>query len=314
MGFLLHSNLRRFGAWQDTRMSSKTILVTGATDGIGLETAKVLAVLGHRVLLHGRDEEKGRAAIAAIKQHAPHSELRFLKADLASLGQVRQLAAQVMVEVPRLDVLVNNAGCSFFTRRDSVDGYEATFAVNHLAPFLLTNLLLDKLRASAPARIVNVASAAHRYAHLDFDDLMSKRRYRVMQVYGCSKLANILFTRELARRLSGSGITVNALHPGVVRTHIGQYNWFSRIVGFLVMQAIAIPASEGAKTSIYLATAPDVEGRTGGYYKECQLTEPKPQASNDAAAAKLWEVSARLTGIGDEASARRGMSAAAPSP
>ena len=257
----------------------------------------MLAVLGHRVLLHGRSEQKGTAALDAIRKQSPGSDVRFFKADFASLGQVRTLAQQINAEIPRLDVLINNAGCSFFTRCETVDGNEATFAVNHLAPFLLTNLLLDKLRASAPARIVNVASAAHRHAHLDFDDLMSTRRYRVMQVYARSKLANILFTRELAKRLSGTGVTANALHPGVVRTHIAQNNAFARIIGYLIMRAIAIPAAEGAKTSIYLATAPEVAGQAGGYYKECQLTSPKPQALDDAHAKRLWEVSAKLVGL-----------------
>jgi NAD(P)-dependent dehydrogenase (short-subunit alcohol dehydrogenase family) len=258
----------------------------------------VLASLGHRVLLHGRNDQKARTALELIRKESPASELRFFKADFSNLDQVRRLAQQIDAEIPRLDVLINNAGCSFFRRTATADGHEATFAVNHLAPFLLTNLLLDKLKASAPARIVTVASAAHRYAHLDFDDLMSQRRYRVMQVYGCSKLANILFTRELAKRLAGTNVTANALHPGVVRTHIGQSNAFARAVGQLIMLAIAIPATEGAKTSIYLATAPEVEGQSGGYYKECHLAAPKPQALDDASAARLWEVSEQLVGLG----------------
>lgn len=275
----------------------KTILITGATDGIGLETAKVLAILGHRVLLHGRSEVKGQAALDAIQKQTPQAAVRFLKADFASLAQVRGLAEQVLAEAPRLDVLINNAGCSFFTRTISADGYEATFAVNHLAPFLLTQLLLERLKASAPARIVNVASAAHRYAQLDFDDLMSRGRYRVMQVYGRSKLANILFTRELARRLNGTGVTVNALHPGVVRTHIGQYNGFARFIGQIILRAIAIPAAEGAKTSLYLATSPEVEGQSGGYYDQCAPTTPKPQALDAASATRLWEASEQLVGV-----------------
>ncbi len=278
-------------------MNVKTILVTGATDGIGLETARVLAALGHRVLLHGRNERKGAAALDAIRKQSPDSDVCFFKADFASLAQVRNLAQRINAEVPRLDVLINNAGCSFFTRSETAEGYEATFAVNHLAPFLLTSLFLDKLRAAAPARIVNVASAAHRYAHLDFDDLMSVRRYRVAQAYGCSKLANILFTRELARRLSGTGVTVNALHPGVVRTHIGQNNGFARIIGYLIMRAIAVPVAEGAKTSIYLATSPEVEGQSGGYYKQCAPTLPKPQALNDVHALRLWQASEQLVGL-----------------
>jgi NAD(P)-dependent dehydrogenase (short-subunit alcohol dehydrogenase family) len=278
-------------------MSVKTILVTGATDGLGLQTATVLAALGHRVALHGRSEAKGRAALAAIRKEYPSADVRFYRADFFSLQQVRSLAGQIQSELPRLDVLINNAGCSFITRVETADGYEATFAVNHLAPFLLTNLVLDKLQASAPARIVNVASAAHRYGLLDFDDLMSKRRYGVMRVYGSSKLANILFTRELAKRLAGTSVTVNALHPGVVRTHIGQYNWFSQLIGHLVMRAIAIPVEEGAKTSLFLATANDVEGQSGGYYKECTAITPKPHALDDSSAARLWEASERLVGL-----------------
>src|SRR5262245_43621140 len=237
----------------------KTILVTGATSGLGLETARRLAAMGHRVLIHARTAAKGRAAIAAIGA----AELTVVTADLRSLEEIRGLAAQVSAATDRLDVLVNNAGGAFLNRDVTRDGYEMTFGVNHLAPFLLTNLLLPKLIASAPARIVTVASRAHRRSTLDFDDLMTERDYKPMKAYARSKLANILFTRELARRLAGTGVTANALHPGVVRTEIGQNNVFMRLVGWIVMRVVAIPVTEGAKTSLYLATSPDVEGKSG---------------------------------------------------
>src|SRR5262249_44792620 len=184
-----------------------TVLVTGATGGIGLQTARALARMGHSVLIHGRDLRKGEAAVREVRSvAAPNVDVRFLCADFASLAQVRELAGEVTASVAHLDVLINNAGCANFSRSVTADGYETTFAVNHLAPFLLTHLLLDKLKQAAPARIVNVASRAHRNQEIDFEDLMSVRRYRVMRTYGRSKLANILFTRTLARRLAGCGV------------------------------------------------------------------------------------------------------------
>jgi retinol dehydrogenase-12 len=278
----------------------KTILVTGGTSGIGFEAARVMAGMGHRVLLHGRTEAKGGAAIKAIKRAAPSADVALVCADFSSLADVRRLAEEVATRHARLDVLLNNAGGAWFTRTLTRDGYESTFAVNHLAPFLLTCLLLERLKASAPARIVTVASAAHRRAQLDFDDLMNTTDYKMMNAYGRSKLANILFTRALARRLAGTGVTANALHPGVVRTHIGQRNFVARIVGQLVMLAVAVPATEGAKTSIYLATSPEVEGQTGGYYKDCRPTAPAQAAQDDAVADRLWQESEHLTGLAAE--------------
>jgi NAD(P)-dependent dehydrogenase (short-subunit alcohol dehydrogenase family) len=275
-----------------------TILVTGATNGLGLESAKVLAGMGNQVLLHGRNPNKGRAALAAVEAVRAGSA-RFLQADFASLAQVRRLAAQVIDSVPRLDVLINNAGCANFTRSETEDGYETTFAVNHLAPFLLTNLLLDKIRQSAPARIVNVASAAHRYQHIDFDDLMSTRGYKVMRTYGRSKLANILFTRTLAKRLGDTGITANCLHPGVVHTGIGQNNAFARLVGQLLLSLRGIAVEEGARTIIYLASSPQVAAATGGYYSKCRLAPllTSPEAVSEPVGAQLWRVSEQLVGL-----------------
>lgn len=275
-----------------------TVLVTGATGGIGLETARVLARMGHSVLIHGRNPRKGRAAVESIQGQSGGS-VRFLQADFSSLEQVRALAAQLAASVQRLDVLINNAGCANFSRSITVDGYETTFAVNHLAPFLLTNLLLDRIRHCAPARIVNVASRAHRNQYIDFDDLMSTRGYRVMRTYGRSKLANILFTRMLARKLAGTGVTANALHPGLVRTGIGQNNAFARIIGWLTLSWSAIGVEEGARTSLYLATSSEVEGANGGYYSQCRPSPllTSPAAVDVSVGERLWKVSEKLVGL-----------------
>jgi NAD(P)-dependent dehydrogenase (short-subunit alcohol dehydrogenase family) len=276
-------------------------LVTGATGGIGLQTARVLAQMGHSVLIHGRDPRKGEAAAKEVRSTAAANvEVSFLQADFASLAQVRELAAQVVASVPRLDVLINNAGCGNFSRTVTTDGYETTFAVNHLAPFLLTHLLLNKLKESAPARIVNVASRAHRGKEIDFDDLMSVRGYGVMRTYGRSKLANILFTRALAKRLAGSKVTANCLHPGLIATGIGQTHALARLVWKLIVKLRGgISVEEGAKTSVYLATASDVEGLSGGYYVKCRLAElqTRAEAVSDAAAERLWKVSEQLVGV-----------------
>jgi len=278
-----------------------TVLVTGATGGIGLQTARVLAQMGHSVLIHGRDSAKGEAAVTEVRSTAAANvDVRFLQADFASLAQVRVLAAQVMASVPRLDVLINNAGCGNFSRTVTTDGYETTFAVNHLAPFLLTNLLLDRLKESAPARIVNVASRAHRGKEIDFDDLMSLRGYGVMRTYGRSKLANVLFTRALAKRLAGSNVTANSLHPGLIATGIGQTNALARLVWKLVVMVRGgISVEEGASTSVYLATSPEVAGLSGGYYVKCRPAElqTSTEAVSDAAAERLWKVSEELVGL-----------------
>ena len=278
-----------------------TVLVTGATGGIGLQTAKVLAQLGHSVLIHGRDPRKGEAAVEQVRRSAAGNPgVRYLQADFASLRQVRDLATEVVVSVPRLDVLINNAGCGNISRSVTADGYETTFAVNHLAPFLLTNLLLDKLKSSAPARIVNVASRAHRNQEIDFDDLMSVRDYRVMRTYGRSKLANIVFTRTLAKRLAGSNLTANSLHPGLIATGIGQTNPLARLAWKLVVLLRGgISVADGAKTSLYLATSPEVEGRSGGYYVKCHPAElqTRAEAVADAVGERLWKVSEELVGL-----------------
>lgn len=276
----------------------QTILVTGATDGIGLATAEALARQGHRVLMHGRNATKGHAAVAAVRAAAGNDEVRFVQADFACLAEVRNLAEELRA-LPRLDVLINNAGCINLSRNVTPDGFESTFAVNHLAPFLLTRLLLPKIRDSAPARIVTVASAAHRGQRIDFDDLMSTQDYRMLRTYGRSKLANILFTHSLAKRLVGSGVTANALHPGMVATHLGQDNWLARTVGRAFMAIVGVSATRGANTSVYLATSAEVAGLSGGYYSKCRPAPlaAAPDALHDSTAERLWSVSEQLVGL-----------------
>jgi NAD(P)-dependent dehydrogenase (short-subunit alcohol dehydrogenase family) len=278
-------------------MTGKTVLVTGATNGIGLETAKGLAALGAHVLLHGRSAERGAAAIAEIKKSVPAAKVEFVKADLASLAGVRGLAEEVLRRAPKLDVLVNNAGGIFTTRTVTADGFETTLAVNHLAPFYLTHLLLDRIKASAPARIVTVASSAHQGQHIDFDDLNTEKRWPPGGPYGRSKLANILFARALAKRLAGTGVTSNSLHPGAVRTGFAKDATGIVKVAMALLRPFFISPEAGALTSIYLASSPEVEGVTGGYFARCQKTTPTAAAQDDAAAERLWDVSAKMVGL-----------------
>jgi NAD(P)-dependent dehydrogenase (short-subunit alcohol dehydrogenase family) len=281
-------------------LAGRTCLVTGATSGIGEATAVGLARLGARVLLVGRDAERGAASVAKVKRETGNEAVELLLADLASLDQVRSLAAAVLERAPQLHVLVNNAGVVNVRRETTVDGLETTFAVNHLAYFLLTRLLLERLRASAPARVVNVASEAHRFGDLDLDDLQTERRpYRWMRVYGASKLANVLFNAELARRLAGSGVTANCVHPGGVGTGLGANNGgVSRIVLPLLRPFMRSPES-GARTSIYLASSPEVEGVSGRYFIRCRPRATSAAGGDADLARRLWDASNRLTGLSD---------------
>lgn len=281
-----------------TRMDGKTCLITGATSGIGLVTAQSLALRGARVALVGRDPERARATAEAIRQRTGNPSVDALVADLSSQAEVRRLAAEALERYPRLDVLYNNAGALFATRQVTVDGYERTFALNHLAPFLLTNLLGERLEASAPARVITTASAAHVGAHIDFDDLQYERHpYRSLQAYGRSKLANILFTYELARRLSGTGVTANTLHPGFVATGFARNNGPAYNVGMTLLRPFSLSPRRGALTAIYLATAPEVEDVTGNYFVKSRPAKSSPASYDEAAARRLWEVSAQLTGL-----------------
>ena len=285
-----------------TAMAGKTVLVTGSTGGIGKATAMGLAGMGGRVAITGRDHERVQAAAAEIRAKTGNPDVAGFVADLSSQAEVRRLAAAILEAYPRLDVLVNNVGGFWATRHVTADGLERTFAVNHLAGFLLTNLLLDRLRSSASARVVTVSSAAHAMASIDFDDLQGEHGYSGQTAYNQSKLANVMFTYELARRLAGSGVTANALHPGVVDTGFGAEDP-SRIYRYLVplMRPFMKTPRRGAVTSIYLASSPEVEGITGRYFVD-RKARASSKASYDAdAAARLWRMSSDLVGEGGAA-------------
>jgi NAD(P)-dependent dehydrogenase (short-subunit alcohol dehydrogenase family) len=277
-------------------MTSKLCIVTGATSGIGLETAIGLAKQDWHVVMAGRNAQKAESARKKVWAAAPEAKVDVLLADFASLQAVRDLAATILKHYERIDVLVNNAGQFAMQRTETKDGFETNFGVNHLAPFLLTNLLLDRLKASGSARIVTVASVAHRRAHLDFDDLQCTRDYNWLRAYSRSKLANILFTRELAKRLQGTSVTANCLHPGIVATNIGHAGFWLHI-GMILGRPFLISPAKGAETSLYLATSPEVEGISGKYFDKSAEAEPSPAAQNDADAERLWKVSSQMTAI-----------------
>jgi NAD(P)-dependent dehydrogenase (short-subunit alcohol dehydrogenase family) len=288
-------------AGRNEAMIGKICMVTGATSGIGKVTARALAEQGATVIVVGRDPARSDATVRAIRQQTGNSRVEHMLADLSSMQQVRDLAAQFKREHDRLHVLVNNAGAIFMMRHTSTDGLEMTFALNHLSPFLLTNLLLDVITASGPARIVNVSSAAHVGARLNFDNLQHRGFFfNGYGVYGQSKLMNLLFTYELARRLDGRGVTVNALHPGLVRSRFFTNNW--GVLGKAIWRVVglaAISPERGAQTSIYLASSPEVEGVTGQYFARCRPVRSSRESYDQEAQRRLWQVSAELTGLSD---------------
>jgi retinol dehydrogenase 12 len=277
-------------------MAGKICVVTGANSGIGRAASIALARLGAEVVLVCRDRGRGESAMAEVAAAATGAAPSLELADLGSLEQVRDVAGR-LAKLPRIDVLVNNAGLVVGTRQVTVDGFEHTIAVNHLAPFLLTNLLLPTLEASAPSRIVNVASTAHRGARLDLGDLQLERRYLPMLAYSNSKLANILFTRELSRRLDGTSVTATCLHPGTVNTHFGDTGATWLRLGLVVAGPFLKSPETGARTLVYLASSPDVEGKSGGYYVSRTLRSPSRAAQDEALARQLWDRSAELTGL-----------------
>ncbi len=279
-------------------MQGKTAVVTGGSSGIGLETARALAAKGARVVMVVRSEQRGQDAIAKIRTTAPDAKLELVLADLYSLAEVRKAGAELRKRCDRVDVLVNNAGLIHNQRELTVDGFERTFALNHLAAFLLTYELRELLAASAPARIVNVSSMGHKFARYDWDDIHTMKNWKgETAVYGLSKLCNIWFAKESARRLASKRITSNALHPGGVASNFGQSGSWLFKYGTKLVKPFLLTSEQGARTSIYLASSPDVEGVSGEYFAKCKITTPSRKARDEANARKLWELSERLCGV-----------------
>ena len=284
-----------------TLMNGKVCLVTGATNGIGAVTARELARMGATVVGIGRNPDLCAAREREISLKTGNQNVRFLVADLSSQAQVRDVAARFLAEYPTLHVLVNNVGGLFPTIQRSADGIELTFALNHLAPFLLTHLLLDRIKASAPARIVVVSSNSHVGATVDFDRLQGPPGAGGFRTYGQSKLANLYFTYELAKQLAGTGVTVNALHPGFVATNFGRggTGFTGRLLAAImpIAQLFALSEEEGARTSVYLASSPEVEGVTGKYFTKQKAVASSEASYDEATAKRLWDLSLQMTGL-----------------
>ena len=279
-------------------MEGKLCVVTGATDGIGRVTARALAEKGAEVVLVGRNAAKGAEVCEAIHRSSGNERVRFEQADLSSQAEVRALAARLAAGGAAIDVLVNNVGAMFTRRRESADGIEMTFALNHLGYFLLTGLLLESLKAGPSGRIVNVASQAHRSGRIDLDDLQGTRRYRGMSAYCQSKLANILFTYRLAELLAGTSVTANCLHPGFVASRFGQNNgWLFAMVLKVVMRLSAIDVEAGARTSVHVATSADLAGVSGRYFDKSREAASSPASRDEETGRRLWELSESLTGF-----------------
>ena len=278
-------------------MRGKTVIITGATSGIGEVAAIHLAEQGARIVFTAREEKRGAVTMAKLQKANPGAEHVLHMADLSLLSEQKRVAGLFAAE-PRIDVLVNNAGAMFNRRSETKDGLEKTFTLNHMAYFTITNLLLDKLKSNPGARIVVVASNAHRGATLDFDDLQSHHGYGGFKVYSKSKLCNILFTRALAKRLAGSGVTANCLHPGFVATRFGDQSGgvIQRLVK-IAKPVGAISSEEGANTIIYLSASPDVATVSGEYFYECKIATPTAEARNDEDAERLWQLSAGIAGL-----------------
>jgi len=279
-------------------LHGQTMLITGATSGIGRITARELARLGAQVVILGRDPAKTRAVVSEIQSTTGNPQVAMMVGDLSDLSEVRCLADEFHQRFDRLNVLINNAGAVFFNHRATVDGYEMTLALNHLAPFLLTNLLLDRLTASAPARVINVSSMAHWAAHINPEQLNGHRFYWGWRAYSQSKLMNILFTRELARRIP-QGVTANSVHPGFVASNFGKSNGGIYRLIWSLFELAAISPQRGAQTSVYLASSPKVANVTGEYFYECKPQVSSAESYNEDLARRLWDASLKLTGLAD---------------
>ena len=285
-------------------MNGKVVVITGGTSGIGQVAAEALAAQGARIVLVARDVARGEATLRRLNIAGPGQGHSLYIADLASIGATRKLAAEISAAEPRIDVLINNAGALFNTRRLSPDGLEMSFALNHMAYFVLTTGLLERLKATPGARIVSTASRAHQGARLDFSDLQSQKAFSGFAVYGRSKLANILFTRELARRLAGTGVTANSLHPGFVASRFGDQSGGLIQTLMPLAKLIAVTPQQGADTIIYLASSPEVTGQSGLYFYKRKPIEPSLDAQDDQAAAQLWTESERLAAAVPQAAIR----------
>ncbi|MEJ2050255.1 MAG: SDR family oxidoreductase [Calditrichota bacterium] len=276
-------------------MGNRIVLITGATSGIGKETARALVEKGFQVILVSRNEAKLKKTSVELEKSSKNTSIDTILCDLSSQESIRQLSDTIHTKYDRIDVLINNAGLIIAPRRTTVDGLEYTFALNHLGYFLLTGLLLDLLKAGKSARIVNVSSRAHQRGHIYFEDLMLEKNYTAMKAYSQSKLANVLFTYELAGRLEGTGITVNCLHPGVVRSNFGMELPGLMKTAMLIARPFFLNPSQGAQTSIYLASSSGVADITGKYFVKKQEVSSSPESYDEEIARRLWEVSEKLT-------------------
>jgi NAD(P)-dependent dehydrogenase (short-subunit alcohol dehydrogenase family) len=278
-------------------LKGKTIIITGANSGIGLATAVSLANKGARICLICRDEKRGLDALKKVKAQSGNGDADLLLADFSSLDIIRAAALEIKSKYKKLDVLINNAGSISGNRQVTRDGYEWTFGVNHLAPFLLTNLLLPLIKDSAPSRIITVSSMVHQYSYINFDDIMSEKKYGEMKAYAQSKLANLLFAFELSRKLAGTGVTSNAVHPGAVRSGFARSSGLLMKTLYSVGKYLLSSPEKGARTSIYLASSPEVERVTGRYFINCKPAKPSAKALDESTAKKLWELSTKLAGL-----------------
>jgi len=275
-------------------MNGKICLITGGNSGIGKATALGLAKMGATVVIVSRNKEKGETAMTDIIAKSGNKNVELIQADMSSQDSIHKLAEEFRARHEKLHLLINNAGVYLTKRSESEDGLESTFAINHLGPFLLTSLLVDILKASAPSRIVNVTSDAHKGAKIDFDDLQGEKRFSGWQAYGQSKLAMILFTHELAKKLEGTGVTVNSAHPGVARTNFAKNNGGLVMLGFRFLGIFFISPESSAKRILYVATSPDLEGVTGKYFTKMHETRSSPESYDDDSARRLWLVSGQL--------------------